>query len=158
MARMAAVSRYEHLVFRGVSGLKAVDWESFHDEFDEFDLILVEMGGNDVSNHPRKPHIPKTVKEVFQAIKDFMMFCVQKEKVGLMLPVIPRDNGRMGCDLLNGRLRKCFRSFFIDTDIDWKYNKDRVHLSESCYRSFLDFAVGQSLSKIEDYQRKNFTI
>ena len=152
VARMASVSTYEQLVFRGISGLKATDWKKYCDEIDSFDLILVEMGGNDVSNHPRKPDIPKTVGEAFRAIKEFMTFCVEK-KIGLVLRVISRDNGRLGCDLLNGRLRKCFRSFFIDCDIDWQYSKDRVHLVEGCYRRFLDFGIKESLFKVNQYQK-----
>ena len=130
VARMASISTYEQLVFRRISGLKATDWKKYCDEIDSFDLILMEMGGNDVANHPRKPNIPKTVGEAFRAIKEFMMFCAEKKEIGFVLRVISRDNWRLGCDLLNGRLEKCFRSFFIDYDIDWQYSKDWVHLVE----------------------------
>ena len=76
-------------------------------EIGRFDLVLVEMGGNDAANHPRKPDFTKIVGEGSQGMRVYDVLC-SREKNGLILRVIPRDKERFCCDLSNGRLKNAF--------------------------------------------------
>ena len=140
--RMSAVpvAREIGFSFLGIAGLKAAHWERHCNNLKNFDVIVIQLGGNDVTAHPDKPNITETIRDTEKNIQSLMQFCRSSGKIGLVTSPIMRPAGETATSLLNSRLRKRFRSFFIKVSLDAHLSDDGVHLNQRGYTEFLHAA------------------
>ena len=66
-----------------------------------------------------------------------MQVCRSSGMIGLVTSPIMRPAGETAISLLNSRLRKRFRSFFIEVSLDAHLSDDGVHLNQWGYTEFL---------------------
>ena len=137
--RMSAVPVAREIGFSFL-GLKAAHWERHCNNLKNFDVIVIQLGGNDVTAHPDKPNITETIRDTEKNIQSLMQFCRSSGKIGLVTSPIMRPAGETAISLLNSRLRKRFRSFFIKVSLDAHLSDDGVHLNQRGYTEFLHAA------------------
>ena len=138
------------LSFVGIGGLKATDWEKHQSILTSADVIILQLGGNDVSGHPRRANITEALGDTVRRIKDIMDFLKTQGKVGIVTSIISRRCAEVPIDLMNQRLRKKFGKRVIDFQSSGLGSYDGVHLTGNGYQ--------QLLYKIENYCiRNNYT-
>ena len=118
--------------FLGISGLDITNWQRFLREVPEVDVIVIQAGGNDVSQHPLQPHrTPMPAISVKENLKSLVRVLLQK--TSLVLFTSP---------LLALQIRRQFGSNYLalKTQLEdhcVRNQTDTVHKSERTYREIL---------------------
>jgi len=128
--------------FISVSGLCMRDTAHYLDRLRNFDIVIVQCGGNDVSFHPKKPTvIPDYPVHLSQSFKSFADDLGQKTKLKIM-QIITRPKYHIEIENANFRLKKRFRSCFVPSSINLDF-ADATHLTKKCYLDILNEALAQ---------------
>ena len=135
------------LSFFGIGGLKATDWEKHQSILTSADVIILQLGGNDVSGHPRRGNITEPLDDTVRRIKDIKDFLKDKGNVGIVTTIISRRCAEVPIDLMNQRLRKKFGKRVIAFESSGLESYHGVHLTGNDYQQLRD--------KIQNYCIQN---
>ena len=106
VTRLSSCSNEIGLSFYGIGGLKATDWQRHKSIFTSADVVILQLGGNDVSGHPRRGNITEPLDDTVRRIKEIMDFLKNNGKVGIVTTIISRRCAEKPIDLMNNRLKK----------------------------------------------------
>ena len=131
----------QNFKFSGVGGAQAHDWSRhFRDilEQSSAEVVIVQLGGNDVSQHPKKQYNDQLpIGNTAQALLELMKFGKTLGKDILLMEVISRRNEKVHAEaisMLNKRLREQRKNYYIPIVLDdWFFAKDNVLLTPGCY-------------------------
>ena len=137
----------------GVPGAKLDFLKRMKEEINCADVVLVMLGGNDITRHPKKPEDDplRTIGQATEFLRAFRNYLNFKEKKFLLLQVIPRDSfpeTRKWINQFNDRLLLRFKPHLIQLGFDLDWRSDRVHLTDDSYKT-----IGYLLNDIKDGPR-----
>ena len=129
------MSRYSDcLDFFGVSGMNASSWVRYKDVLQKYQTVILQVGGNDVSQHPRRKDDPiEHIAETKQVLKQCIDWCKENGRKTYIMTIINRKSAKAGIDLLNGRMKKTFKNYAIADLPDTELSQDNVHLTPDGY-------------------------
>ncbi len=119
----------------GISGANMRDWRDDREMLESYDVIVLVLGGNDISVHPRHTEkAPDTVASTFNFVRDC---CRQSRKHILVGEVIPRLSNIKGIGFLNRRIVHAFTQQFVAASLlkpeELTWAPDNVHLTQAAY-------------------------
>ena len=144
VVRMGKENLEPNFSFHGIGGAQAHDWvRLFRDviERSPANVIMIQLGGNDVSQNPRRvvpDQLP--IGRTAQSIMEIMKFCRVVGKEAYIIQTVSRNNSRVheeAIGLLNKRLREQRKNYFVSHDIEYEFLKDQVHLTPKKYAELL---------------------
>ena len=124
----------------GVPGLKAKQWPEYLGTILEMhpDLLIISLGGNDTSIHPRYPWLAhNSAAETYNELMTFQMILIQFEIPVMITSAIKRKHNNTIWELNKGLgrgLRERYISFSSFTRTKFDFLDDGVHLTELAYR------------------------
>ncbi len=152
------------LDFLGVPGLNICNWQSQYVLLREYDIIYVQGGGNDGSQHPRKPLdkpvSPQLIRDALKAM--YAALAKDNPKVVLYITsALPRHSETVPT-ALNKVLYGGFRSHFLnlkskmENDVLPNGFVDTVHKTTNTYRGILEeIAAHIKEVSLPEYAKKN---
>ena len=108
----------DSVVVVGKGGELVSNWNEYRGQLQNFDLLVINIGGNDISSKTPFEAPKCTITEAINHIKECYEFAKRHNRVVLTADVLPRLSNWRGSDYLNGRLEKRMRKNHI------KYAKD----------------------------------
>ena len=105
------VAREMGFSFLGIGGLKAAHWERYCINLENVDVIVIQLGGNDVKAHPNQPNITETIRDTEKNIQSLMQYCRSSGKIGLVTSPIVLPAGETAIPLLNSAFGSDFVVF-----------------------------------------------
>ena len=136
----------EFIEFFGVPGMNASSWRRHVEILKLYKVVILQVGGNDVSQHPRKKSAPvETIRDTKKELKALLDWCKKNSIVGYIMTVINRESSKAAIDLLNGRIKKTFRKYAVYDLPATKLASDKVHLTADSYERLVD-----SLEKVAE--------
>ena len=125
----------------GLPGVKTQCWEFHKDEIRENHILIVLMGGNNVTAKPSDPEQCKQfLKETTDSFLQLRNFCIFAETSLIICKVFNRKRSRESkfdvIDKLNGRLKnKGMKPHFRAFSFEEMLSNDNVHLTTACYEA-----------------------
>ena len=119
-----------------IGGAQAHEWKlNFGDiiQRSKAEVVVIQMGGNDVSQHPKKFVCDKLpIGQTTQHLCALMRFCRQEGKEAYVVKVVSRQNCSSHAEaisMLKNRLKDQRKNSFVTHDIDSDNNfaSDQVH-------------------------------
>ena len=152
------------LDFLGVPGLNICDWQNQYVLLKTYDIIYIQGGGNDGSQHPKKPlDMPVSPKLIRDALKSLYAALV-KDNPNIVLYItsaLPRHLEAVPTTL-NKVLYGGFRSHFLSLKTEMENNVlangciDYVHKTKRTYRAIVqEIAAHIHEVSLQEYTQKN---
>ena len=132
--------------FVGIGGSQAHDWKlnfGIVIQRSKAEVVMTQMGGNDVSQRPKKFVCDKLpIGQTAQHLCALMRFCRQEGKEAYIVKVVSRQNCSLHAEaisMLNKRLKDQRKHYFVthDVDSDENFASNQVHLTKAVYAELL---------------------
>ena len=129
-----------------IGGAQAHEWKiNFGNIFQrsKAEILVIQMGGNDVSQHPKKFVSDNlAVGQTAQHLCALMRFCRQEGKKAYGVKVASRQNCSLHAEaisILNKSLKDQKKNNFVthDVDSDNNFSSNQVHLTKAGYAELL---------------------
>lgn len=137
MEKVLGFNKPEGISFHGVSGLKLCDFGRHMESLTIFKLVVVLLGGNDASQHPRKQEDePEDACVIVKRMKSFADLLLEKGVQEVIIcEILPREAYPASFFYLNQVLAKKFRSHFLPWvhSPEHRSGMDRVHFRDYDY-------------------------
>ena len=76
--------RSNYVDFFGVPGQKATSWSKYMSVLEQYKVIVFQMGGNDLSIHPKRVTDPiESIGDTRKVLKEVMDWCKETGRIGL---------------------------------------------------------------------------
>ena len=122
--------------------MNASSWKRHIDVLQKYDVIILQVGGNDVSQHPRRKTAPvESIGDTKKVLKELLDWVKENEKVGYIMPIINRDCSWVAIEMLNSRIEKTFKQYALKELPITNLSSDRVHLTPDGYSQPSDYLI-----------------
>ena len=141
-----------NIVIFGRGGEKLANWKSYESELVGYDVLVIMIGGNDISSKDPLVTAPSDLKGLMKTMGEVVSFVEAKNGLCLIADIIPRLSNGQGIHYANSRLAKKYKQRHIQLAGIIKQDDlcDGVHLK--CYRNLSKLL----LKKISTLSSKKF--
>ena len=123
--------RSNYVDFFGVPGLNATSWSKYLNILEQYKIIVFQMGGNDLSIHPKRVKDPvESIGDTRKVLKEVMDWCKETGRIGLIMRIISRKSDETAISMLNKRLKRTFKHFILPDLPPSNLASDNVHLRQ----------------------------
>ena len=141
-----------NIVIIGRGGEKLANWKSYESELVGYDVLVIMMGGNDISSKDPLVTAPSDLKGLMKTMGEVVSFVEANNGLCLIADIIPRLSNGQGIHYANSRLAKKYKQRHIQLAGSIKQDDlcDGVHLK--CYMNLSKLL----LMKISTLSSKKF--